>query len=143
MHAAAGEVIDQYRAAANLSTDRLEQALIQDLMPRPAADASTRQLKRDEARIVAARVGGVPGLIQLIGNDPQLDAELIGDYGRALFKPEDYAALRTGAIAKLLHSDGGLTERQAAAQRTLATFHKVKIRGLVASAYHVARARLG
>jgi hypothetical protein len=143
IHQAANELINKMHEAAKLSMERMEATLVEALYPRPAADINVRNLKRDEAtRVVARAAGSVPTLIRTLGRDAHLDAEILGDWGRALLSDEDYQALRAGATARLIHIEGG-TERQAAARAALVVWHRVKLPGLVAPLAAISRARLG
>ena len=142
--AGAVAVVEGLREAANALADRLEGALGQAMMPPPARDIGERQLRRSELGMMLGGASGpalIPRLLDLVGNDPALDGELLeGTFVRALLVANglggELGAFYVGARAKLVNRPA-YSEKAAAAQQALIAFKKLNIRGYL-PAFHVA-----
>jgi hypothetical protein len=119
----------------------IEAELVRGLLPRPAADTGQRSLTQNELRMVVGEAKGqelVHKLVGLVGQRPELDAEILSSFGESMLKgqgvEDQIKNVKDAAVAKWLSRTDG-TERQLANRKALAAFKTANAVGAV-TAYH-------
>jgi hypothetical protein len=140
----AGEVLlKKFDEGARDAASKLDQTLRDGVLPKPGHDVGQRTLVRQE---IQATLGGatgtqlLEGVQRMLGRNPNHDAELLGDFGRALLDGhglgEHVPGIKAAAVgAYLKRSDG--TERQMASRRALQLMETGKTLGHLAGLHAI------
>jgi hypothetical protein len=145
----AGEaILKKFEAGAHDAAIKLDETLQDGVLPKPGNDVGQRTLVRQE---IQATLGGktgtqlLEGVQGMLGRNSRHDAELLGDFGRALLDGhglgkhvEGIKAAAVGAYIK--RSDG--TERQMASRRALQLMESGKTLGHLAGLHAIGLTRL-
>jgi hypothetical protein len=141
-------MLKRYNAAGQGAAKALRAELEHGVLPKPSDDVGHRQLARQE---IQAALGGKSGqalagaAIELIGKNPSWDAELVRDYGNALFQGHgveaSLPALRAQAVAKYAARADG-SDKQKASRAALAEMKNRNIEGRVAAYFQAGQAFL-
>lgn len=149
-HTDATTVLQKFNDLAHQQVGQLENALVANLLPRPATDAAQRLLTRDGLRTRYGRISDPEKLLSTIknriGEDSGHDSELLSSYGSDLLegsglRPAQVDGLRAHAIdVYLRRSDGSRTQQ--ASRNALTVFRASNIAGAVAGFHAAGRLRL-
>jgi len=147
VHGLATDVTRAARNALVQTADNLRAKLAEATKPVPMADAGTRALRRQELEILMA--GTRPELLavkmhELLGRNPEHDAELLSEWGAAKLagsNPAELKLFHDGAIGKLVQQPTG-TPKQRAAKLALVAFDKSQLKGMLAGAIQAAEMNL-